>query len=101
LIPYENDSTVDHQCSFQRIKPTTDILHSSDTGEERWEYNGTVYQFIGFEKARREVLYNTLIEFGILMKLAMPLTMCSDGTHSKVRIGKNLSDAFAIQSGLK
>jgi hypothetical protein len=39
-----------------------------------WEYNETVHQlFIDFKKAyesvRREVLYNILIEFGVLMKL--------------------------------
>jgi hypothetical protein len=39
-----------------------------------WEYNEMVHQLlIDFKKAydsvRREVLYNTLIEFGVLMKL--------------------------------
>jgi hypothetical protein len=42
--------------------------------EKKWEYNGTVYHlFIDFKRAclsvRREVLYNILTEFGILMKL--------------------------------
>jgi hypothetical protein len=42
--------------------------------EKKWEYNGTVHQlFIDFKKAydsvRKEVLYNTLIEFGIPRKL--------------------------------
>jgi len=39
-----------------------------------WEYNGAIYQlFIGFKKdyhsVRRKILYNILIEFGIVMKL--------------------------------
>jgi len=42
--------------------------------EKKWESNGIVHQlFIDFEKAydsvRRDVPYNILTEFGILMKL--------------------------------
>jgi hypothetical protein len=35
------------------------------------------------------------------MKLVKLMNMCLNKTYSKVRIGKNLSDAFAIQNGLK
>jgi hypothetical protein len=70
------------------------------------EYNGTVHQlFIDFEKThdsvRREVFYNILIEFGIPMKLIRLKKMCLYKICSKVCIGKNLSDAFHIQNGLK
>jgi hypothetical protein len=46
----------------------------------KWEYNETVHQlFIDFKKAydsvRREVLYNILIEFGILLKLVRLIKM--------------------------
>jgi hypothetical protein len=49
----------------------------------------------------REVLYNILIEFGILMKLVRLIKMCLNETYSKVHKGKHLSDSFPIQNGLK
>jgi hypothetical protein len=72
----------------------------------RKEYNGTVHQlFIDFKKAydsvRREALYNNLIEFGIPGKLMGLIKMCLNETYSRVRIGKNLSDKFTIENGLK
>jgi hypothetical protein len=66
LIPYADEITGDHQCSFQRNKSTTDqIFYTRQILEKKWEYNGTVYQlFIDFKKAydsvRREA-YNILI----------------------------------------
>jgi hypothetical protein len=74
--------------------------------EKKWEYNGTVHQlFIDFKEnydsVRREVLYNIVIEFGIPRKLVGLIKMCLNGTFSRVRIGKNLSDKFSIQYGLK
>jgi hypothetical protein len=73
--------------------------------EKEWS-NETIHQlFTDFEKAydslRREVLYNILIEFGIPMKLVKLIKMCLNETRSKVCIGKNLADAFSIQSGMK
>jgi hypothetical protein len=38
------------------------------------------------------VLYNILIEFGILKKLVRVIKMCLNETHIKVRIVKRLSD---------
>jgi hypothetical protein len=35
------------------------------------------------------------------MKLVRLIKMCLNGTNSKVRIGKYLSDSFPIQNGLK
>jgi len=35
------------------------------------------------------------------MKLVRLIEMCLNETYSKVCIGKNLSDAFPIQNGLK
>jgi hypothetical protein len=75
----------------------------SDTGE-KWEYNETVHRlFIDFKKAYDsvEVLYNIFIEFGIPMKLVRLIKMCLNETYSKIRIGKQLSDSFPIQNGLK
>jgi hypothetical protein len=38
--------------------------------EKKWEYNGTVHQLFidikkGYDSVRREVLYSSVIEFGI------------------------------------
>ena len=73
---------------------------------KKWEYNEAVHQlFIDFKKAydsvRKEVLYNTLMEFGVPKKLIRLIKMCLTETYSRVRIGKNLSDMFPIINGLK
>ena len=61
--------------------------------------------FIDFKKAydsfRREALYNTIIEFGIPMKLVRLIKMCLTEMYSRVQVGKNLSDMFPIRSCLK
>jgi sorting nexin-29 len=57
------------------------IFCKLQTLEKKWEYNEVAYQlFIDFKKAydsvRREVLYNILIEFGVPMKLVLPIRSC-------------------------
>jgi hypothetical protein len=56
--------------------------------------------FIDFKKAcdsvKREVLYNTLLEFGVPKKLVRLIKMCLNETYSKVCVGK-----FHIKNGLK
>jgi hypothetical protein len=54
-----------------------------------------------YDSFRREILYKILIESGILTKLGGLIKMCLNETYSRVRIGKNLSDKFLIQNGLK
>jgi hypothetical protein len=49
----------------------------------------------------REVLYDIVIEFEIPRKLVGLIKMCLNETYSRVRIGKNLSEKFPIQNGLK
>jgi hypothetical protein len=61
--------------------------------------------FIDFKKTydsvKREVLYNILLEFGTPNKLVRIIKMCLNTSHSKVRVGKHLSDTFPIQNGQK
>jgi hypothetical protein len=60
---------------------------------------------IDFKKAynsiRREAMYNILIEFGIPKELVSLIKMCLSETYSRVRVGKYLSETFAIRNGLK
>jgi hypothetical protein len=63
-----------------------------------WEYNETIHQlFIDFEKAYDSVSR----EFGVPMTILRLIKMCLNKTYSTVRIGKYVSDAFPIQSGIK
>ena len=54
-----------------------------------------------YDSVRTEVLYNTVIEFGIPMKLVRLVKMFLIGTYSRVRVGKNLSDMFPVGNCLK
>jgi hypothetical protein len=83
-------------------------LHSSNTGGKKREFNDAVHHlFIGFKKAydsvRREVLYSSLIELGVHLKLVRVIKMCLNETYeySKVRTGKYLSGNFSTPIGLK
>jgi hypothetical protein len=61
--------------------------------------------FIHFKKAydffRSEVLYNILIEFGVLMKLVRLIKMWPAETYSRGRVVKNLCDMFPIRNDSK
>jgi hypothetical protein len=64
--------------------------------------NGAVNQlFTDFKKAydsvRREVLYNTVTEFGIPMKPLRLTKMCLNGTYTRVQVGKYMSDMFLLR----
>ena len=50
---------------------------------------------------RRVVLYDSLIEFGILMKLVRIVKMCLNVTYSRVRADKNLFDMCRFNNGVK
>ena len=47
-----------------------------------------------------KILYITLIEFGIHMKLVRLVKVCVTESYSRVQVGKNLSDMFPIKSGV-
>jgi hypothetical protein len=66
---------------------STDQFYIRQILEKKWEYNGTVHQlFIDFKKAydsaRKEVLYNIVIEFGIPRKLVGLMKTCLNETCS-------------------
>jgi len=92
---------------FQCNRATTDhVFYIHQVLEKKWEYNEAVCQlFIDFKKTsdlvRREVLYTTVAEFGIPMKLVRLIKMCLNEMCSRIRVGKNLSDMFSIRNGLK
>jgi len=107
LTPYAEEIIGDHQCGFRCYRSTTDhILCIRQILEKKWEYNEEVHQlFIDFknayDSARREMLYNILIEFGIPMKLVRLIKMCLTETYSRVRVGKHLSDMSPMVSNNK
>jgi hypothetical protein len=74
LTQYVDEIIGDHQCGFRRNRSTMDqIFYNRQILEKKCEYNGTVHQlFIDFRKAydsiKREVLYNSLLKFGITKK---------------------------------
>jgi hypothetical protein len=84
----------DHQCEFRCNRSITDqALCIRRILDKKWEYSETVHQlFIDFKKVndsvRREVLYNILTEFGVLMKLVKLIKICLNETHSEVLMGK-------------
>jgi hypothetical protein len=59
--------------------------------QEKLEYNGTVHHIMvhlkkGYESIRKDILYNILSDFGILMELVMLIKMCLNDTHSNAWI---------------
>jgi hypothetical protein len=49
----------------------------------------------------KEMLYNILMELGVLLIPVRLIKMCLNVTYIKVRIGKDLSDNFDTQNYLK
>jgi hypothetical protein len=60
-----------------------------------------IYLKKAYDSVKREILYNTLLEFGIPKKPVRLIRRCLNETYSEVCIGKLLSNKFPIQNGLK
>jgi hypothetical protein len=96
LSPHIDEIIGYHRCGFRRKRSTSDqIFCIRLILDKNWEYNETVHKLLkdfnrAYDSARREVLYNILIESGIPMKLVRLIKMCLNETYSKVRIGKHL-----------
>jgi len=79
---------------------TTDHIFSiCQILEKKWEYSVAVHQLFidvknAYDSVKREVLYNILIEFSVLLKLVRLIKMCLNETYSRVQVGKHLSDMF-------
>jgi hypothetical protein len=93
---------------LQRNRSTTDHAFCiCPILEKKWKNTDAVHQLlIDFKKKacdsiRRKVFYNTLVEFGICMKLVRIRKMCLNETYCIVRVSKHLSDMFPIKNGLK
>jgi hypothetical protein len=64
-------------------------------------YIGYLWTKKAHDSVRREVLHNTLIEFGIPMKTSQAHSDVFKWNIQEIPISKHLSDAFPIQNGLK
>ena len=82
----------EYQCGFRRNRSTVDHIFSiRQILGMKWGYNKDVCQlFIDFEKAydsaKRESLYDILIESGLPRHLISLIKTCLDDTRSKVRL---------------
>ena len=81
LTPYGEEIIGDHQCGFRRNKSTNDhIFCVCQILEKKLEFNEAVHRFFidfkkAYDSARRKVLYDIVIEFGIPMKLVRLIKM--------------------------
>jgi hypothetical protein len=69
---------------------------------KKWEYDEAVHQvFIDFEKVYdtvgREVLYNTLIEFGNPKNLVSVIKLCLRDVYSRIQVRKHCLTCFLLQ----
>jgi len=75
LTPHAEEITGNHQCGFQCNRSTSNhIFCTHQKLEKKWEYNDAVhYLFVdlktAYDSVRKNVFNNTLMEFGIPMKL--------------------------------
>jgi len=55
-----------------------------------------------YDSIRRKVLYNSLIEISILMKLVRLVKIyMNNKNYSRAQVGRHLCDMFCIKNGLK
>ena len=107
LNQYAEEIIGDYQCELQRNRsPSLHIFCIPQIIEKKWEYKKAVPQrFINFKKAyysaKRDVLYNILTESDIHMSLVRLTKLCVTETHSRVLVGKHLSDMFPSRNGFK
>jgi hypothetical protein len=95
LTPHAEEIIADHQCGFRCYRSTNDYIFCiHQILEKKWEYNEAVHQLFidlrkAYDSARRMVLYNILIEFGISLKLVRLIKTCLNDAYSRVLVGKH------------
>jgi len=102
LTPHAEEIAGDHLRGFLCNRSTTDHIFCirQILGRTR-EHNAAVHNLFidlktAYDPAGREILYNTMFEFSIPMKLVRLIKMCLNETDSRVWAGKHLSDMFPI-----
>ena len=107
LSPMAEEILGDYQCGFRQNRSTIDqIFTLRQILEKKWEYTGEVHNlFVDFKKAydsiHRKGLFTIMSEFGIPKKLVRMAAVCLEGARSRVSVGGQHSDAFAVNSGLR
>jgi hypothetical protein len=104
LKSYKNPGT--DQIRAELIKERGEKSHSelhtlifSVCNKEKFGQQWTVNElFIDFKQVKREVLYNSVLEFYISKKLVSLITIFLNETYSKVCVVKYLSDTFLTQN---
>jgi len=54
-----------------------------------------------YDSINREVLWDTLITFGILAKIVKKIKLCMNKTRCKVTFNQHKSDEFKVKTGLR
>lgn len=97
----------DHQSGFMKGRSTTDqIFILKQLTSKYWEYNKDVYvMFIDFSKAydsiNRNRLWKMMEKYGIPDKIIQLAKMCISESKGKVKIGKEYTDTFDINTGVR
>ncbi|KAL4153259.1 hypothetical protein QTP88_001103 [Uroleucon formosanum] len=107
IKPYIKDIIGDYQCGFMSGKSTID--HNfivKQLVKEHYEFDNDLHLlFIDYKQAydsiNREVLWDTLITFGIPAKIVKMIKLCMNKTRCKVRFDQHISDEFEVKTGLR
>ncbi|XP_060518457.1 uncharacterized protein LOC132697179 [Cylas formicarius] len=107
ISPYAEDNLGDYQCGFRPKRSTTDqIFTIRQLLEKSWEFKREVHQlFVDFRQAydsiTRESVWQALEGIGVPKKIIRLTKICIENSKAKVRVGKNNTEAFSINNGLK
>ncbi|KAL4152688.1 hypothetical protein QTP88_000521 [Uroleucon formosanum] len=87
-------STIDHIFTVKQLV------------EKHYEFDNDLHLlFIDYKQAynsiNREVLWDTLITFGIPAKIVKMIKLCMNKTRCKVRFNQHISDEFEVKTGLR
>jgi hypothetical protein len=106
LIPCADEIIGDDQCAFRRIgqreiRSSISVIFWRKSGSIMVQYITICRLKKDYDTVRREILLNIVIEFVISEKVAGLIKICLNETNCRVHIGKNMSENFTVQNGLK